>query len=55
MPIPKTTDVEKVMSFLKKEKPSMPNKQRIAIALDKTGKSKNNAMNREIKRRASKR
>lgn len=28
------------MSFLKKEKPGMSNKQRIAIALQQTGKSK---------------
>ena len=33
MPIPKTRDVGKTVSFLKREKPGMPRKQRIAIAL----------------------
>lgn len=43
MPIPKTKDVGKVMRFLKKDKPSMPTmpkKQKIAIALSVTKKSK---------------
>lgn len=30
----------KMMSFLKKDKPNMPKKQKIAIALQQTGKSK---------------
>ena len=34
MPIPETRDVGKTIKFLKKEKPSMPRKQKTAIALD---------------------
>jgi len=34
MPIPKTRDVGKTIKFLKKEKPSMPKKQKLAIALE---------------------
>lgn len=34
MPIPKTKSVGKTIKFLKKEKPSMPKKQRVAIALE---------------------
>ena len=33
-PIPKTKDVGKTIKFLKKEKPKMSKKQRVAIALD---------------------
>ena len=33
MPIPKTQDVGKTIKFLKKEKPGMPQKQKVAIAL----------------------
>ena len=33
MPIPQTRDVGKTIDFLKKEKPSMKRKQRVAIAL----------------------
>ena len=33
MPIPKTKNVGKVMKFLKKDKPGMPQKQKVAIAL----------------------
>lgn len=33
MPIPKTRDVGKTIRFLKKEKPGMPHKQKVAIAL----------------------
>jgi len=40
MPLPKTKDVGKVMRFLKKDKPSMPKKQKIAISLSVTKKSK---------------
>lgn len=39
MPIPKTKKVGKVISFLKKEKPNMPKKQAIAIALSTARKS----------------
>lgn len=39
MPFPKTKDVGLIMDFLKKEKPEMPKKQKIAIALTKAGKS----------------
>ena len=34
MPIPKTRDVGKTIEFLKKEKPGMPQKQKVAIALE---------------------
>lgn len=34
MPIPKTTDVGKILRFLKKENPSMSQKRRLAIALN---------------------
>lgn len=34
MPIPKTRKVGKTIRFLKKEKPAMPKKQKVAIALD---------------------
>lgn len=40
MPLPKTKDPGKVISKLNQEKPSMPRKQKIAIALNVTGKSK---------------
>ena len=40
MPLPKTKDVGKVMKVLNKEKPNMSRKQKIAIALNQTGKSK---------------
>lgn len=33
MPIPKTTDISKIIEFLNKEKPNMPRKQKVAIAL----------------------
>ncbi len=33
MPIPKTKDIRKIIRFLKKEKPNMPHRQMIAIAL----------------------
>lgn len=39
MPFPKTTDVGKVIKFLKKEKPSMPHKQMVAIALSQARKA----------------
>lgn len=34
MPLPRTTDIGKIISFLKKEKPKMSKKQRLAIALN---------------------
>lgn len=34
MPIPKTKNVGKTIKFLKKEKPGMPQKQKVAIALN---------------------
>lgn len=40
MPLPKTTNVGTVIGFLNKEKPGMSRKQKIAIALHQTGKSK---------------
>lgn len=40
MPLPKTKDVGKVISTLKREKPRMKRKQMIAIALRQTGKSR---------------
>lgn len=33
MPIPRTTDIRKIIEFLNKEKPNMPRKQKLAIAL----------------------
>lgn len=33
MPIPRTTDVGKIIEFLNREKPNMPRKQKLAIAL----------------------
>jgi len=33
MPIPKTQNVGKTIEFLKKDKPGMPQKQKVAIAL----------------------
>lgn len=40
MPLPKTKDVGKVIRFLKKDKPSMPKLQKIAIALRQAGVKK---------------
>ncbi|NMB82485.1 MAG: hypothetical protein GYA14_11775 [Ignavibacteria bacterium] len=34
MPLPKTKSVKKIIEFLNKEKPTMPKKQKIAIALN---------------------
>lgn len=39
MPLPKTKSVGKVMRFLKKEKPNMPQKQKVAIALETARKA----------------
>lgn len=38
MPLPKTADIGKIMRFLKREKPGMPRKQKIAIALSQARK-----------------
>jgi len=38
MPLPKSSDVGKIIRFLKKEKPNMSKKQRIAIALSQSRK-----------------
>jgi hypothetical protein len=40
MPLPTTKDVSKVIDFLKKEKPGLPQKRKVAMALKQTGKSK---------------
>lgn len=40
MPLPKTKDVGRLVTFLKKEKPKMKKKQRIAIALSEARKNK---------------
>lgn len=39
MPLPKTKDIGKILSFLKKDKPTMPRKQKIAIALSQAKKN----------------
>ena len=39
MPIPKTKNIGKIMSFLKKDKPNMSMKQRVAIALSQARKA----------------
>lgn len=38
MPLPKTSDIGKIIRFLKREKPQMSHKQRIAIALSQARK-----------------
>ena len=40
MPLIKTKSMSKMMKFLKMDKPNMPQKQKIAIALHQTGKGK---------------
>lgn len=60
MPIPKTKDVGSTIKFLRKEKPGMPSKQKLAIALETARRSgadipeKNNSIGQEVKRRAGK-
>ena len=39
MPLPKTQNVETLIRMLKKEKPNMPKKQRLAIALTQARKA----------------
>ena len=38
-PIPKSRDVGKTIKFLKREKPGMPHKQKVAIALSTARKA----------------
>ncbi len=51
VPLPKTKSVGTILRFLKKEKPGMSREQMIAIALSKTGKSKNKVRNTAMKHR----
>ena len=39
MPIPRSRNVGKTIRFLKREKPSMPKRQRVAIALETARKA----------------
>jgi hypothetical protein len=52
MPLPKTKDVGKLISFLKREKPGMKHAQRVAIALDTARKvdPKVGAMKKRLKK-----
>lgn len=59
MPIPKTRDVGDIMSFLKREKPGMPRRQKVAISLRQAReagasipKPSQNSIKKELKRRA---
>jgi len=60
MPIPKTKHVGSVMEFLKKDKPKMPHKQRIAISLNTARRSganiakKSTMIGQEVASRAKK-
>ncbi len=55
MPLPETKNVGKLMKFLKKDKPGMPKKQKIAIALSQARKAGANIpLQKEIARRAKK-
>lgn len=51
MPLPKTKDMGTMMDFLKHDKPGMPHKQMVAIALHQTGKGRAGA---KISKMASK-
>ena len=59
MPIPKTRSVGKTIRFLKRDKPGMPKKQRLAIALETARKAGANiprgnqisAIKRKLKRK----
>lgn len=51
MPIPKTQDPGKTIKFLKKEKPGMPHKQKVAVALETARKSGASIPRRRKKRR----
>ena len=50
MPLPKSGDVGAVYSFLKKDKPNMPHKQKIAIALNQSRQHGGNAVSRRLKK-----
>jgi hypothetical protein len=52
MPIPKTRDVGKTIKFLKKDKPGMPRKQRVAIALETARRSGAKIARKTLKKRA---
>jgi len=51
MPFPKTKSMGTAMSFLKKDKPEWPRKQKIAVALDITGKGKKKNAWEKVKKR----
>ena len=53
MPIPKTKNVGTIIKFLKKEKPTMSKKQKLAIALDNARKTRIGIIER-IKNRRNK-
>ena len=52
MPLPKTTDVGRLIRFLKKEKPGMSVKQRTAIALSQARRSGGRLVKKLRKKRA---
>ena len=52
-PIPKSKNVGTIMHFLKREKPAMPRKQKIAIALNTT-RTAGNPIKRELRKRTFK-
>lgn len=57
MPFPKTKSMSSAMTFLKKDKPSWPRKQKIAVALKITGKGRKigrNRLNKAIKKSSKK-
>ena len=55
MPLPETKSVGKLMRFLKKEKPGMPKKQKIAISLNQARKAGANIpLRKEVARRGKK-
>jgi len=51
MPLPRTTDVGKLVRFLKQEKPGMKQSQRLAIALDTARRAGANIKRPKLKRR----
>ncbi len=52
MPLPKTKDVGRLIRFLKKEKPTMKPKQRIAIAIEKARESGAHIKKKKRKKRS---
>ena len=52
-PIPKTQNIGTIMHFLKRDRPAMPQKQKIAIALN-TAREADNPIRRELKKRSLK-